>query len=164
MKYSATILFFIMILIAGCDTIPEEFSIIYSMESAGNYKISIEIDKDKNYSVRQQNMFFDFQAGKERINTSEGKLSDDEYAALAELIFRSRLFKMKDAYGFEQDANPDDPFNDFIYQLTYSEGGKTKYISIRSNPKDTYSKSFLQLVSFLSRYASEHLEAPNPEY
>ena len=154
MKYSATILFFIMILIAGCDTIPEEFSIIYSMESAGNYKISIEIDKDKNYSVRQQNMFFDFQAGKERINTSEGKLSDDEYAALAELIFRSRLFKMKDAYGFEQEANLDNPLDGFIYQLSYTEGKKTKYISIRSNSNDSFPEPFLQLLRFLSSFAS----------
>ena len=155
MKYFSTFLFFLLLLQYGCTTPPEDFSLIYTMESVGNYKISIEIDKDKNFTVRQQNVFFDTFAGEERINTSEGKMTDEEHAGLTELIFQSRLFRMKDDYGFGQDVDLDDPPGGLIYQISYTEGKKSKYISIRSNRNDTFPETFLQLLRFLSNYASK---------
>lgn len=145
-----------MLLPAGCNTKPEEFtSLSFTMETVGIYKSSIEISKDKSYQIKQQNIFFDYYAGKERINTSQGYLSDEEFAELSELIIRSRLFKMKDAYGFDQEADTNNPISDVIYQLTYTEGKKIKYISIRDNPGNRYSENFLQLLRFLNRYMSD---------
>ena len=156
MKYFSTHLFLLILLLAGCRATPEEFTLVYSMESMSNYKMSIEIDKDKNYSIRKQNIFFDSYARKERINTSEGKMTDEEYAILTKLIARSRLFRMKDAYGFGQEIDPDNPFDGLIYQLTYTKGKKTKYISIRTNPKDSFPEPFRQLIRFLSNYISKN--------
>ena len=156
MKYISTLLPFLILLFSGCHSKPEEFTLIYTMESTGNYKISIEIDKDKNFTVRQQNIFFDNLAGKEQINTAEGKMIDEDHAELTELIYRSRLFNMEDAYGFKQNVDLDDPFGGFIYQLTYTEGKKTKYISIRTNETDRFPEPFLQLINFLSNYMSKH--------
>ena len=114
----------------------------------------IEIMKDKTYQIRQQNIFFDIHAGRERINTSEGTLTEDEYAELSKLVASSRLFKMKDTYGFDKESNPDNPYDDVLYQLICTEGKKTKYISIRSNENDRFSEPFLQLIRFLNRKMS----------
>jgi len=157
MKYFLAFPFFLMLLLAGCHSKPEDFSLVYTMESVNNYRISIEIDKDKKFTVRQQNIFFDTFAGKDQINTSEGQMTGEEHAALTELIYRSRLFKMKDAYGFKQNVDPDDPLGGFIYQLTYTEGKKTKYISIRTNKTDRFPEPFLQLISFLNKYISNNV-------
>ena len=156
MKYFSTLLSFVILLFSGCHTKPKGFSLIYTMESVGNYKISIEIDKDKNFTVRQQNKFFDNLAGKERINTSEGLMTGAEHAELTELITQSRLFKMKDTYGFDQDVDLDDPLGGLIYQLTFSEGKKTKYISIRTNQNDKFPQPFLDLISFLNSFISKN--------
>lgn len=126
------------------------------METVGSYKMSFELKKDKTYQIRQQNIYFDQYARENRINTSEGKLSDEEFDQLSELIFASRLLKMNDAYGFDQEPDPDNPFGDLIYQIIYKEGRKTKYISIRSNEKDKFPEPFLQLLRFLSNCISKH--------
>jgi len=146
----------LMFLFSGCNRQPEQFALTYTMESAENYKMSIEIDKDRRYLIRQQNIFFDKYAGIERINTSEGQMTDEEYDQLSELVSVSRLFKMKDAYGFKQESDPDNPFDGFIYQIIFTEGKKTKYISIRDNPTNRFPDTFLQLLRFLSNYMSDH--------
>jgi len=156
MKYFAIPALLLILLLAGCQTKPEEFTLVYTMESVGNYKISIEIGKDKSYYIRQQNIFFDTFAGKERINSSQGKMTDEEFDQLSELVAGSRLFKMKDEYGFSQVDNPDNPYNGLVYQLIYTKGRKTKYISIRDNESELYPDIFLQLLRFLSNYVSEH--------
>jgi len=156
MKYFATPALLLMLLLAGCSTEPEEFTLIYTMESAQNYKISIEIGKDKSYQIRQQNLFFDSHAGKAQINTSDGQMSDEDHALLTELVAGSRLFRMKNEYGFEQKPNPNNPLEGLIYQLTYTQGKKTKYISVRVDPSHRYPDNFLQLLRFLSNYTSQN--------
>lgn len=159
MKYFSTPALFLLLLLAGCHTKPKEFTLSYIVESIGIYKFSIEIDKDKNYRIQQQNIFFDAIAKKEQINTSQGQMTDEEYDQLSKLIAGNRLFKMKDTYGFDQETDSDDPLNNLVYQLIYTEGEKTKYISIRSNPTDRYPEVFLQLIRFLGTYISAH--SPN---
>jgi len=157
MKYTLTSVLFLLLLLTGCQTKPKEFiTLSLSVETVGVYKFSIEINNDKSYQIRKQNIFFDKIAKEERINTSQGYLTDDEFEQLTKLIAASRLFKMKDAYGFNQGPNPDNPLEEIISQLIYTEGTKTKYISIRSNSNDRYSEKFLQLIRFLSNYISEH--------
>ena len=157
MKYTLASVLFLLLLLTGCQTKPKEFiTLSLSVETVGIYKFSIEINNDKTYQIRKQNIFFDKIAKEERINTSQGYLTDEEFDHLSELITASRLFKMKDDYGFDQEPNPDNLYDDLIYQLIYTEGTKTKYISIRSNSSDRYSKKFLQLLRFLSNYLSEH--------
>lgn len=156
MKYFSTPALLLMLLLAGCSTKPKEFALIYTMESELNYRISLEIGKDKSYQIRQQNLFFDSHARRAQINTSEGQMTDEEYDQLSELIAGSQLFKMKNEYGFNKGANPDNPLEGLTYQITYTAGRKTKYISIRVDPNDRYPENFLQLLRFLSNFQSQH--------
>jgi len=157
MKYFLTPVSLLILLLAGCHTKPKEFTALsFSVESIGIYKFSIEISSDKSYHIRQQNILFDNFAGRERINASQGYLTDEEFAGLSGLVARSRLFKMKDTYGFDEETDSDNPFDEVIYQLTYTQGKKTKYISLRSNSTDLYSEYFLDLLRFLSNYISDH--------
>ena len=155
MKYIPTSVLLLILFLTGCDK-PKEFTLIFTMESVNNYKISMELDKDKNYLIRQQFIFFDTYAGRERINTSEGRMTDEDYEQLSELVSSSRLFKMKDAYGFDREADEDSQHIDVIFQLIYAEGRKIKYISIRTNPADRFPESFLQLLTFLNNYVSDN--------
>ena len=146
-----------MLLFSGCQPKPKDFTALsFNVESIGNYKFSIEIREDKSYHIRQQNIFFDTFAGREQINTAEGQMSVEEYDRLSELVARSRLFRMKDEYGFDKIPDPDNPLDGLIYQLVYTEGKKIKYISIRVISTDRYPDNFLQLLRFLSNYISEH--------
>jgi len=156
MKYLSTASLLLLFLLSGCHSKPEEYILVFTIESVNNYKVSIDIEKDKSYQIRKQNIFLDMHARKEQIQTSNSVFSEDEYAELSELVAGSRLFKMKDAYGFEQEPNPDNPLDDLIYQLTYTEGRKTKYISIRTNSTDRFPDTFLKLLRFLSQYISTH--------
>ena len=157
MKNISTLVLFLMLLLAGCSTKPKDFQLIFTIESIESYKISIEINQDKSFLIQQQNLFFDAHANKERINTSQGKMTDEEFAELQELIAESRLFKMKDAYGFNGEADGlDSLFGNLMYQIYYKEGKKAKYISIRPNPSDTYPEKFPMLLNFLNSYISGH--------
>ena len=129
------------------------------MESMKTYKVSIEINGDRSYRIQQQNLFFDAFAKKEQINRSEGKLTDEEFNELTRLIADSRLFGMKNTYGFNASNNSnDDPFEGMFYRLNYTEGTQSKYILIHLNPKETYSASFAKLLNFLTDYSSNHLK------
>jgi hypothetical protein len=155
-KFSALLLLLILML-AGCKSEPKDFKLSFTMESLKSYKLSIEISSDKSYSIKQENLFFDLFAKKEQINSSQGKLTDEEFKELTNLIAHARLFEMKDVYGFDKKKPAGgDAFEGFIYQMDYTEGSKSKYILIRPNPTNTYPGKFPQLMSFLSNYISKH--------
>jgi hypothetical protein len=130
------------------------------MESIGNYRAGITIDRNKNYSIRRQNIYLDRQSGVENISTAQGKISDKDYTALKELIVQSRLFSMNDAYGFDEtkDHSNTSALENILYQITYSNGRRSKSITIRPNSGNAYPQKFPELISFLSRYISEHIK------
>ena len=154
MKYISTFLVFLSFIFAGCNTQPpQDFTLVFTMESILIYKVSIKIDKDKTYRISQQNMLFD--SNPEDINKIfEGTMTDEEHSELSELIMQSRLFRMKNSYGFDKEPDTQNPLDGLIYQLSFTQGKKTKYISIRVNAKDTYPETFLRLIGFLNDYIS----------
>jgi len=145
---------FLTLLLTGCASDPNDFTLSFSIESIDIYKLSIEINKDRSYLIQQQNLYLDKFANQERIETSQGTMTDEEYAKLKELIAGSRLFRMKDSYGFDKEPESMNPLSDFIYQLRYTQGRKTKYISLRPNSNDKFPAPFNQLIQFLAQYAS----------
>ena len=145
---------FLTLLLTGCTSKPKDFALSFTLESIDVYKLSIEINPDKSYLIHQQNVYFDRFANQERINTSQGVMSDEEYAELKELIAGSRLFRMKDSYGFDKEPEVMNPFSDFIYQLRYTQGRKTKFITLRPNSNDKFPAQFNQLIQFLAQYTS----------
>jgi hypothetical protein len=147
------------LLLAGCKSEPKDFKIVFTMESIKNYKQSIEISSDKSYSIQQQNLFFDTFAKKAQINISQGKLTDEEFAELKKLLTGSRIFNMKDVYGFDKkDDAGAGPFGGIMYQFNYTEENKSKTILIRPSSTGTYPGKFPQLLQFLSAYISAHLQ------
>jgi hypothetical protein len=147
---------FLLFLLAGCQSELKEFEFSFTIENISSYKISLEIDHEKNYCIQEQNIFFDLQEKRENIKTRTGKLTNDELTEFKTLISRSRLFNMKNSYGFEQDSNPNDPLSNLIYQISYTVSGRTKYISIRPNETNKYSGNFLILLTCLNKFISLH--------
>ncbi|MCL1932534.1 MAG: hypothetical protein FWF53_01785 [Candidatus Azobacteroides sp.] len=153
-----SILLLPILLLAGCTTNPKDFKLIFTMESINAYKLSIEISNDKSYRIRQQNLFFDAYVKKEQINSAEGKLTDEEFSELTKRITDSRLFTMKNTYGFSNKDDSKDPLESLIYQIDYTEGSKSKFILIHPNPDDAYPGNLSKLINFLSNYTSAHLQ------
>lgn len=141
---------FLALLITGCGTKSDDFTLSFTMESIDTYRLSIAISQNRTYIIQQQNLLFDAFAGKEQINTSQRTLNEEEFSELKSLIAASRLFKMKDSYGFNKEPDDSDPFSDMIYQINYTENHKTKNITIRVDSKDLYPEKFLQLIQFLT--------------
>jgi len=160
MKTFSIQILLLALLLAGCktNTEPKNFNLVFRIESLSAYKISMEIKDDKTYSINQQNKYFDSFAGKARPNTAQGRLTDGEFAELTNLLAQSPLFKMKDNYGFDEKNSPNDPYDGLIYYLTYTEGDKTKFITIQPNGAHSYPGKFPQLIKFLSDYTSRHLQ------
>jgi len=148
--YHIKCLFFMTLLFVGCQTEPRDFTLSFTIESINTYKISMTINPDKSYHIQQQNMFLDAYAGKEQINTSQGTLTDEAYTELKELITASRLFKMKDSYGFDKKSDDSDALSEIIYQIGYTENRKTKNITMRHGAKDNYPQPFLQMIRLLT--------------
>ena len=157
MKTYSIQLLLLALLLAGCKTEPKNFNLLFKMESLGAYKVWLEINSDKSYSIKQQDLVFDGHAKKTRLNKAQGVLTDEEFAKFTDLLTHSPLLKMKDAYGFDEDS-PNDPFVGLIYYLTYTEGSKTKYISLQPKPNISFPGKFSQLINFLINYSSDHLE------
>ena len=153
-------LLLLALLLAGCNTKtePTNFNLVFAMESANNYKVSLEINSDKKFSIKQQNLYFDSFAGEERINTVQGELTGDEFAELMKMLTNTPLLKMKETYGFDKRTSPNDPFIGLVYYLTYTEGSKTKYIAVQPNASNKYPGKFPQLIKFLSNYSSHQLK------
>lgn len=128
------------------------------MESAKIYKLTIEMNSDKSYHIKQQNLFLDAHAEKAQIHSSDGNLSDEEFNQLTGLIANSRIFHLNDTYGFKiKNVPTENPLNGTIYHLNYTEGKKEKYILIQPNPLDTYPKNAALLIQFLNNFASNHI-------
>jgi hypothetical protein len=161
MKVSTSYIVLLLLLLTGCRSEPKDFTLSFVMESIDNYKLSIETGNDKSYHIRQQNLYLDAHANQEHINTSQGRMTDEEFAELKELIAGSRLFKMKDSYGFGEDKDDIDPFSIIIYTLHYTEGSKEKFITLRFNAQDKYPEKFPELIRFLAQYASQKIESNN---
>lgn len=159
MKAFSISLFFFVFLFAGCKTAPKDFTLVFKMDRPKIYKSSIEINQDKSYHIQQQNMIFDLSADKTQDNSSEGKLSDEEFSELTSLLAGGELFKMENTYGFDKDSNSDkDPLGGLIYHLNYKEGEKEKYILIHPNPSADYPKNLSKLIKFLNDFTSHHIK------
>ncbi|MDR2496407.1 MAG: hypothetical protein LBD21_04690 [Tannerellaceae bacterium] len=153
-QYALGILILFALTISGCRTAPTDYTIALTLESIENYKMTIEIDSRRNYTLRRQNLYFDAHADSENIKVATGQLTPDDAAALGKLLAAARLFRLADAYGFDRDTASDNPFDGIIYQITYTEKALTKSITVRLDPNLKYPTQLTALIAFLSRYAS----------
>lgn len=151
-----TILSLMLICLCACENKKElkDFSFTYSMESVDNYKMMVTFDSKKNYKLEEYNYFFDNFAKKKEPRIKEGTLTDKEFKQIQSLIVDSKLFEMKDSYGFEKDYNRD--LGDIMYQISFNAGGKDKYISIRSTEYQPFSTQFVGLIGYINKFINSH--------
>jgi len=159
MKTFSTSLLLSVILLTACKTEQKDFNIVFALESLNSYKIELEIKSDKSYSIKKQNIYFDRIARQANINSAEGEMTDEEWNELTQLVAAARLFKMKDSYGFTENANNDDDlFRNMMYRLEYTEGTKIKSLLIHPDLSYKYPENLTKLTTFLSKFSSSHSE------
>jgi hypothetical protein len=154
-QYTLAILTLSAIILTGCSPTPTNYTIAFTLESIENYKMTLEIDAQRNYTLRRQNLYFDAHANRENIHVATGQLTPDDAAALDKLIAAARPFRLKDAYGFDQATDPNNPFDGILYQIIYTEKARTKSITVSINPNQQYPAKLTALLAFLGSYASE---------
>ncbi len=120
------------------------------MESVGNYKLMVMFDSDSTFRIEEYNYYMDNFAKKRDPKIVEGKLSGEEFASLRPLLEKCDFFKMKDAYGFEDETNRD--LGDIMYQVSFTSEGKEKFISIRDCDTGQFSASFVKLIVFINAF------------
>jgi hypothetical protein len=143
-----------VVLSAGCRNSPKEFSFSYSMESVDYYKVTTSFDSNKTYKIEIHNYYMDNHAGKREPVIREGTLTEEEYKQLETLLAKCNLFKMKDSYGFDKEA--DEYIGDIMYQLYYQIPGKGKFISIRTISDHSFPLSFINLLEYINTFLAEH--------
>jgi len=157
-NFSIPFLLFVL-LFAGCTTTPKDFKLAFTMESIKNYKLFVEINSDKSYHIKQQNLLFDAHAEKAHVNASDGTLSDEEFNELTGLITGKWLFKMGNTYGIKKNIDSSqDPFDGLFYHLSYTEGSKAKYILIHPTLSNDNPKKLSLLIKFFNDFSSKHLQ------
>lgn len=158
MKLRATLfllLFVFLFVTTGCKRELKEFSFSYTMESESNYKQTISIDSDKNYKAEVYD-YYTFQMTKKYDPViKEGKLTDEEFGQVKELLESVDIFSMKDSYGF--DREPSEAFGYLMYTLHLTAEGQDKYVSIRNTKANELPKGYVSLAQYLGALLTEKL-------
>lgn len=147
---SATFVFLILA-VSGCGKRLDSFTFTYTMESVGNYKMTLTVGSDKAYRIEELNYFQAKHTGKLIPKITEGSLADDELDSFSRLLAATDFFSMKDNYGFDKDA----PSLNIMYQISLQTGGKEKYISIRNAETGQFPVPFLQLLDYINAFISK---------
>ena len=110
--------------------------------------------------MERRNYYVDNFARKRNPKIMEGKMNDEEFASLIEVLQDCDLYKMEDSYGFEKEVRED--VGDIMYQISFSsEGREKKFISIRSDPDIRFPSSFIKLIGFINSFVSDHRNDEN---
>ena len=138
----------------------KDFTFSYSMECVSNYWVSVSFDSERNFRMERRNYYVDNFARKRNPKIMEGKMNDEEFASLIEVLQDCDLYKMEDSYGFEKEVRED--VGDIMYQISFSsEGREKKFISIRSDPDIRFPSSFIKLIGFINSFVSDHRNDEN---
>ncbi len=149
----------IILLIAfGCSNLNplDEFTFSFSVESVNNYKTELLINKDSTYKISKYNYFFDNFEGKRKPLHIEGRLTSRQFNTIQQLLTKSRLFKMKDDYGFNEEKNSS-ALTDVIWQISLHTPENQKFITIKPSRKLQFSKPFLELIDFSDDLINERI-------
>ncbi|MDR2389153.1 MAG: hypothetical protein LBD89_05130 [Tannerellaceae bacterium] len=142
------------ILFGGCRKSMKDFSFHYSMESVNNYKVAFSFDSKKTYKIEKYNYFMDNHANRQDPVIQEGSFTDEEYREAVKYLVACNFFRMKDSYGF--DKEPDDYLGNIIYQITFRNQGREKFISIRNNDENLFPATFIDLLKYVGNFLKTH--------
>ncbi|RNC64595.1 hypothetical protein D7D25_10830 [Proteiniphilum sp. X52] len=125
------------------------------MESVNNFKVEFQLNPDSTYQITRHNYFFDKFEGKARPLIKEGILTQEEFDIFAGLIARSKLGKMKDAYGFDRKGDVD---NSIVYMVELKQDEKSKFVSVNSGTDEHLPDGFNHLIAFTGEFISDKME------
>lgn len=155
MKASFVALLSFLLFLSGCKQTPEEFSYTFVMESAGAYKLTLTITSNKRYTIQEQYIYFEQNDKNYKSpDRKEGIMSDKELAGFGKRLKQSRLFEMKDSYGFNEEGNR--PLDDVFYHIIYRTGEKEKSISVKWNNSIRYPVPFVRLIKYTNKFISKN--------
>ena len=154
MKTNCFFLLFTITLLVGCSSEPKEFSYTFIMESVEVYKQSLTIDQSKQYTIEQQEIYFNLRANRYNPVINNGVLNDDDFNEFKKLLTASKLHKMKDSYGFDKEK--DQALHDVIYYIIYNADKKEKSITVRLDNTSRYPASFTKLIDFTNQFISKN--------
>lgn len=149
-----SLLILLSICFTGCKQELKDFSFSYSMESVDSYKLLVQFNSDKTFRLEEYNFYMDNIANKRDPKIIDGKLTDEEFNTLKGLLENCDFFGMEDSYGFDKEANP--IFSEIMYQISFSTGGKEKYISIRNSNMREFSSSFIDVIDYIKSFLNSH--------
>lgn len=144
LKYKFIPLLSSLLLFFGCkqEQKLENFTYRYSMESTGNFKVEFQLNPDTTYEIHQTNQYFDKFDGTCRPVNKKGKLTEEEYMKLRDLIQAGKIDFMRDSYGFDENIKE----NSIIYNLELEKEKHRKFVTINMKTRHKFSDSFLQLI------------------
>lgn len=143
------------LLVCGCNvsTVSKDFTYKYSMESVCNFKVEFQLNSDSSYVITKENYFFDRFEGKHNPVEKEGTATKSEFETFRKLIRDSKIDKMEDAYGFNEEKNSG---NSVLYMVTLTQNGKSKSVFINAGTKQPFSKKFIALIEYTNSYINAH--------
>ena len=147
-------LFFACVLLTGCRSEPKEFSYTFIMESIDAYKLTLTIDHRRQFTIEEQNFFFDRHANHYNPVRKEGNMNKTDFKEFKKLLTNSNLFEMLDDYGF--DVEEDQALHDIIYQIHYKTDGQDKFISIRLDDSTQFPGAFIKLIEYTNSFINKN--------
>jgi hypothetical protein len=146
------LVFFLAFIMLSCYK-EKTFTFKYSIETFSNLKTTLIFNKaDSTFNLEELNFYFDNIEGKKKPVYRSIKLSKEDYSLILEKIENSRLFGMKDSYGMSEVNNVSDKI---ILQLFYVSERREKYITIRLSNNNSFSKEFIDLISYCNQKITE---------
>lgn len=155
-KASILSIFLSLLWLNACNHDPDlgKFTYTYSMESINNFRVDFQLNPDSTWQIGRYNFFFDRFDDKQAPQLLNGKLTEEEYNRFSKLISDSRLGEMGDSYGFDKEEVIG---NDIVIMFSLIRGDESKFVSIREDSEEQFTKGFRALISFTGQFLDEKL-------
>ncbi len=145
-----------LIFLTGCngDNKLTSYTYRYSMESINNFKVELQLNPDSTYQIGRHNYFFDKYKGETQPQYMSGVLTGIEFDTFTNLIDRSELEKMEDAYGFDHNGTVE---NNLMYMIELRQNETSKFVIVNPEANDPLPAKFYRLIVFTSDFINDKL-------
>lgn len=139
----------LIISLTGCKQNINNFTFTYTLESVNNYKVKVTFNDKKDYIIEEYTYFFDRMSGKHEPKEVSGKLSEEEFSSIKNMIENSQIFCLRDSYGFDQNS-------DILFQVNLEADGKEKFVLMREIDNKELPKDFVQLIKYINEFIGKY--------
>lgn len=124
------------------------------MESPGAFKVDFLLNPDSTYRIRQFNYFFYSAGGTKNPEVKQGKLTAEEFVRFKNLLAKSDIGKMKNAYGFDRPHTA----NSVMYVIQIQQKNRDKCVFINGNSTENFSADFIELINYTNKFTDAKIE------